>query len=86
MAAGPEYPAAEHQQLVESLDMYPSISLVGFNGGPPEECEIAYNLHSYAPVENGTEVKCNHCIQIPFFLTILIYTGEKKHCPSFTWP
>ena len=46
MAAGPEYPAAEHQQLVESLDMYPSISLVGFNGGPPEECEIAYNLHS----------------------------------------
>lgn len=64
MTTGPEHLAAEHKQLVKFLDLYPSISIVGINGEPPDEYEIAYNLRGYTSTEKGIEVTRNHRIQI----------------------
>ncbi|PIE60192.1 MAG: hypothetical protein CSA32_00180 [Desulfobulbus propionicus] len=54
MATGSQQFSNEYQQVKETLELYPKISLLKVEGQPPDSYEIEYAVKGYAKEANGT--------------------------------
>lgn len=64
MAKGSDHLSAAHDQLVEFLQRYPSISIGKSSGTPPDEYEILYNLRAYTLGPSGIRIERRHRVAI----------------------
>lgn len=64
MAKGSDHLSVAHDQLVEFLQRYPSISIARSSGTPPDEYEILYNLHAYTLGPSGIRIERRHRVAI----------------------
>ncbi len=69
MATGSDQLAADFEQLNNTLELYPSISIIRAEGQPPDHYEIEYRLRGYTRTPDGTiEIGEVHrvAINLPF--------------------
>ena len=68
MANEPDQLLKEYTQLIESLALYPNITIVKVDGEPPDEYEIEYNLRAYVRNGGNIEIQRRHriLITLPF--------------------
>ncbi len=69
MVTGSDQLAADYEQLKNTLELYPSISIVRAEGQPPDHYELEYRLRGYIRNQDGTiEIGEVHrvAINLPF--------------------
>ncbi len=69
MVTGSDQLAADYEQLKNTLELYPSISIIQAKGQPPDHYELEYQLRGYVRAPDGTiEIGTIHrvAINLPF--------------------